>query len=581
MRLGRFTPLEIANSHGQNNMYDKTHGQRGSLTGFTLVLVAVALILAGLGVWLWQKNTYSTENLKLELLAPQSASMGEEITYTIRYKNNGDARLENVMLIFEYPSGSMPSQGTNGRVSQSIEDIYPGQEQILSFKARLFGKEDELKEAKVLMQYTPKNLNAKFESNTSVTTSIASVPLNFELDLPSRTESSQQFTFDLNYFSNSEYPLSDLRIKLEYPQGFVFQSALPVPIGENEWKVGLLNKASGGRISIKGTLQGESQEVKIFRATLGSWKDGKFTVFKEATKGIEITSLKLLISQTVNGSPSYTASPGEPLHYVISFKNVDEKSLENLFLIVNLEGRPFDLASVKAERGTFKEGDTSITWEAKDVSKLRFLGKGEEGRVEFWINVKDSWEVFSSQDENFTLRNKVILSDAREEFELKVNSRLAIEQDAHYQDEVFGNAGPLPPQVGTQTTYTVIWQVKNVYNDAENVTVRATLPQEVNMTGKIFPENVPLTLDSASREIVWKVGDVAAGTGTFDPVASVAFQVVLFPTALQRGSAAQIMGEAKVQGSDAFSEQTLTGSSSPLTTNLPNDSSAQGKGIVQ
>ena len=146
------------------------------LSRFTLVLTVIALILAGLGVWFWQKNTYSTENLKLELLAPQSASMGEEITYTIRYKNNGDARLENVMLIFEYPSGSMPSQGTNGRLTQSIEDIYPGQEQNLSFKVRLFGKEGELKEAKVLMQYTPKNLNAKFESNTSVTTGISSVP---------------------------------------------------------------------------------------------------------------------------------------------------------------------------------------------------------------------------------------------------------------------------------------------------------------------------------------------------------------------------------------------------------------------
>ncbi len=538
------------------------------LSRFTFVLTAIALILVGLGVWFWQKNTYSTENLKLELLAPQSVLMGEEIAYTIRYKNNGDARLENAMLIFEYPSGSVPSQGINGRLTQSIEDIYPGQEQSLSFKARLFGKEGEFKEAKVLMQYTPKNLNAKFESNTSVTTSISAVPLNFELDLPSRTESSQQFTFDLNYFSNSEYPLSDLRIKIEYPQGFKFQSASPVPIGENEWKVGLLNKASGGRISVKGTLEGESQEAKIFRATLGSWKDGKFTVFKEATKGIEITNLKLLISQTVNGSPSYTVSPGEALHYVVSFKNMDEKNLENLFLIVNLEGRPFDLASVRAERGKFKEGDTSIIWEAKDVTRLRFLGKGEEGKVEFWVNVKESWEVFSSQDENFTLRDKVILSDAKEEFELRVNSRLVIEQSAHYQDEVFGNAGPLPPQTGIQTTYTVMWQVKNLYNDAENVTVRSTLPQEVSMTGKIFPDNAPLTLDSASREIVWKVGEVAAGTGTFDPVSSIAFQVAFLPVASQRGSAAQIMGEAKIQGSDAFSEQTLAGSSNPLTVNV-------------
>ena len=172
------------------------------LSRFTLVLTVIAVLLAGLGFWLWQKNSYSTENLKLELLAPQSSSMGEEITYTVRYKNNGDARLEQATLIFEYPSGSVLSQGTNERLTQSLEDIYPGQEQNLSFKTRLFGKEGELKEAKALMQYTPKNLSARFESYTSVTTSISSVPLNFELDLPSRTESSQSLTFDLNYFSN-------------------------------------------------------------------------------------------------------------------------------------------------------------------------------------------------------------------------------------------------------------------------------------------------------------------------------------------------------------------------------------------
>ena len=118
------------------------------LSRFTLVLVTVALILAGLGVWFWQKNTYSTELLKLELLAPKQSVMGEEMTYTVKYKNNGDSRLEKALLIFEYPSGSIPSTGTNGRVTSTLEDIYPGQEQNIAFKARLFGKEGEMKEAK-------------------------------------------------------------------------------------------------------------------------------------------------------------------------------------------------------------------------------------------------------------------------------------------------------------------------------------------------------------------------------------------------------------------------------------------------
>jgi hypothetical protein len=46
--------------------------------------------------------------------------------------------------------------------------------------------------------------------------------------------------------------------------------------------------------------------------------------------------------------------------------------------------------------------------------------------------------------------------------------------------------------------------------------VKAVLPQEVELTGKIFPEDQTpkFTFDSQSREIVWDVGDLGQGVGT-------------------------------------------------------------------
>jgi len=532
------------------------------------------------GFWLWQKNSYSKEILKLEIIAPSEATMGEEITYVVKYKNNGNVRLQQPVLIFEYPAGAMPTQGENTRVTQSLDDIYPGQERTFSFLARLFGKEGQVKEAKALLQYTPKNLNAQFESETSVATVISHVPITLELDLPSRMEADQEFSFALNYFSNSEYPLSNLRMKIEYPEGFSFTKASPSPIGESEWDVGLLNKAEGGRILITGSLKGAIKEAKIFKATLGTWKEGTFTLLKETTKGIEITRTRLIISQEVNGSSKYVASPQDTLHYVISFKNVSEKTLENLFLVVSLEGRPFDLTSVKLDSGTFQQGDNSIIFESKSVSKLRFLGKGEEGKVEFWVNVKETWETFSPQDKNFVARNRIILSDVTEEFELKVNSKLEVEQAAYFADEVFGNQGPLPLQVGVSTTYTILWQAKNLYNDVQNAKVRATLPQGVQLTGKIFPEESTLTFDQISREVVWDVGDLLAGTGPFEPASSVAFQVRLTPTLAQQGNTIQVIGEARIQADDVFTERTLFATDFSIDTTLPDDNSvtpAMGK----
>lgn len=535
-------------------------------------------MVAALGLWLWDKNTFSKADLKFEIIAPRQVIAGEEITYIVQWKNNGQVSLEDVVLVFEYPKGSLPSEGTGIRNTISLQEIYPGQEQTRQFKGRLFGKEGDLKEAKAFLSYTPKNISATYESETKGTTLIAFVPLTFELDIPSRIESSQQMNFALNYFSNSEYPLSDLRIKLEYPGGFVFKQATPNPLGDNEWKLGVLNKAEGGRITVRGSLEGQLQEAKVFKATIGRWRDGEFTLLKESTRGIEITKPQIQITQLINGNTPAFVAPGQMLHYEVFFKNVSDKNLENLFLILALEGAAYDFSTLRADRGTFQQGDNSVVWEAKDIPKLRFLGRGETGMVEFWIGVKSD---IQSIEKNLVLKDKVLLSEAKEEFEVKVSSRLVVEQKGYFQDEVFGNEGPLPPQVDNRTTYTIIWQAKNALSDVRNAKVIAQLPGNVELTGKIFPENSHLTFDSQSREVVWALGDLLAGTGYTTEPLSVAFQIVLTPSPFQRGSPAQLVGQATITGEDMWTNQLLTGTGSPLDTSIPNDPSAINKGIVQ
>lgn len=533
----------------------------------TPYLIAGALLLmVVLGFWFWQRNGYSKDTLRLEIVAPKEIVMGEEISYLVTYKNNGKALLEKPVLVFEYPAGSQVEGGKAIRQTIQLDDLYPGQEQNTTFKARLFGKEGETKETRASLQYAPKNLNAQFESDTTTTTTISSVPLNFDLDLSSKIESGQQITFSLNYFSNSAFPLSDLRIKMEYPDGFSFAGATPSPIGDKEWKIGVLNKAGGGRITISGTLEGQVDEAKIFTATIGTWKEGVFTALKDVAKGIDITQTRLIVSETVNGLQEYIASPGEVLHYVIGFKNATDKNLENLFLVVSLDGRPFDMQSVKVTNGTFKQGDNSIVWEAKDATKLRFLGKGEEGQVEFWINVKPQWEVFSSQDNNFVLHAQVMLSDATKDFTQKVASAFNLQQVVLFQDEVFGNQGPLPPRVGVPTTFTVTWKINNGANDIEGAKIKGVLPVNVSLTGKIFPEDSHLTFDQVSREVVWDMGDVPAGAGTFGTAPTVSFQVQANPSVGQAGGVLMLLDQVQAIATDSFTTTLVSSSPTSLDT---------------
>ena len=455
-----------------------------------LILITVGLIaVAGLvGFWYWQQNSYSKEILKLEILGSEEVALGQEIEYTVRYKNNGNIRLEYPRLIFEYPAYSLVGEGELLRKEIALESIYPGQEQTFSFKARLLGREGEMKKAQAWLSYQPKNLKARYESETSHNARINSVPLTLEFDLPSKIDPGKEINFQLNYFSNVDYPLADLGIKVEYPSDFEFQSSKPKPLEKTDWNIGLLNKAEGGRIQITGNLNGGVGEQKQFKAQLGMWSSGEFVLLKETVRAVQIVTPSLYISQQINNNSQYVARAGDTLHYEIFFKNIGNDAFSNLFLVVKLEGDLFDFQTTKAPLGDFESGDNSIIFDWRQVPKLQFLDAQEEGWVEFWVGLKDDWQITNADQKNPTLKDKVFLSQAQKEFTTKVSSKLSITQKGYYQDEVFGNSGPNPPQVGVQSTYTVIWHAKNYYNDVKGIRVKAILDNKVRLPGGIFPK---------------------------------------------------------------------------------------------
>ncbi len=548
---------------------------------FILFLIILSVMAGIVGYWYWQKNIYSKGLLRLEILGPSEVQLLEEVEWTVKYKNNGHITLEDAKLIFEYPEYSLVGEGGALREQIPLEDIYPGEEKSYQFRARLLGEENEVKKAKVLLSYRPKNLRAFYESETTLTTVIKHVLLSFELDLPSKLESGREINFSLNYFSSLDYPLSDLRVKLNYPSGFEFQESRPSGLDETEWELGGLNKAEGGRIEVKGRLSGELNEQKIFQASLGVWQKNDFVLLKETSRGVKIIKPLLSVFQRINGQEDYTANPGDWLHYEIFFRNMGEEPFRHLFLISKLSDDVFDLPTLRVESGQVNREEKSIIWDWRNVAQLQFLDRGEEGKVEFWLKLKEI-EPGGFTKKNALLSNKVIISEIKEEFETKINSKLEFYQAGYFEDEVFGNQGPIPPKVGKATTYTIIWQMENCCNDVKNVKVKAVLPINVTLTGQIFPEDTRLTFDSDSREIIWEIGDLGDGQTPIMEPQSCAFQISLRPTPIQRGKTAQIIGEAQITGEDQWTEETVTSDMPAIDTSLPDDKTVkEQQGVVQ
>lgn len=548
--------------------------------------VTIAMLFFGLlaTFWYWQKNTFSKGDLKLEILGPTEADLLEEIEYIVKLKNNSNFRLDNPQLIFIAPPNSLKDEKFIESKVLGEEElglaIYPGEEKNFSFKIQLLGKENETKTVKAILSYQPKNLKSRYQSETTFITVLKTTPITFEIDLPSKLPVGKNFTFKINYFSSLNFPLSDLRCQIEYPSRFEFLSSHPASIEKTEWVIPLLNNFQGGKIEINGNFSGEVGEIKIFKAKLGIVKEGRFIQLKEVSRGAELVKPFIFLKQKINNNPDYTAFPGDWLHYEIYFRNIKDTELNNLTLFSKLEGEAFDFSTIKSEMGIFHPGDNTIIFEWKNVPELQYLPPMKEGKVDFWVKLKED---FGNVKEPI-LRHKVFIGETSEEFVTKISSKLEIVQELFFSDEIFGNSGPLPPVVGEKTTYTILWRLKNYYSDVKDVKVKAKLPSWVELTGKIFPteESKNFVFNSSNNKVIWTVGDLERGSGVLKLGKTLAFQIAFLPQEIHRGKSPELIFEIELEGLDSWTTAKLENKLPGITTaSLEEARQNTEKGIVK
>ena len=546
---------------------------------FIIFAVIVVIFIAFL---YYREGMFSKEILKLEILGPDKAKIGDEIEYTVEYKNNGNFVLEQAKLTFILPENSLTEDGKT-IFTQNLNDIYPGNQESVKFKARLLGKDGDLKTAKASLSYVPKNITATYESNTTFITKIDSTPITLDFDLPTKAEQGKSLQYSINYFSNVDYPLENLSTKVDPTPGFDSVSSDPVSLDKSEWKLQTLNKAQGGRIGITGKVSAGTNQNLTFAASLGMWQNGSFIVMKQASVAVQVIQPLLFISQQVNGSSSYVASPGETLHYQIFFRNIGSTPFDNLFMVTKLDSPALDMSTIQADGGgQAQPNDNMIVWDQSQVAQLRHLDVQQQGEVDFDVKVKSDWNPSATDINNTVINDEVNISQITQKFAIKVSSGLAISQKGYYKNQNISNSGPIPPTAGKPTTYTITWEIKNYFSDTNNVKVKATLPKNVSLTGQILPQNESsnFSFDSASREIVWSAGDIQAGTGvTGDPV-TLSFQVSLIPDSSQKGISAPLIGQVQISGENQFTSTTITSQDSGVDTSLPDDFANSGGGIV-
>lgn len=578
---------------------------------FIFIFIILALIGAITAYFHWDRKAFSKGDIKLEILGPRYVELGEEVVFNVRFRNIGYIRLDDPELVFEFPDNVILEPGVSRRQKLGREDlgiaIYPGQERTFHFRARLLGEEGDALTVRTNLNYQPRGLATRFESVTTFTTTIKrfpdaeKAPIVFWFDFPPEIEPEEEFQFQINYFSRIDHPLLDLQIIADYPEDFEFINARPLSLEENNWNTSL-DQYEDREINIRGKISGEPGDSKVFRANLGIWKEGEFISLKRIVRRVELVESSLDIIQKINNNENHIIRPGELLRYEILFENITNETLRGLYLTVDLHSEVFNLETLVAPEGNFVRGGNSITWSWRDIGDLRFLAPGEQGRVNFKIQTKPYWDIINPKGE-IVVKTTVSMGKDRAEFVNKVNSKLEVCQRVWFNDEVFGNIGPTPPQVGVPTTYTVMWRAKNHHNKVQDIKIRAILPKNVELVEEVYiktgteegievgVENIEqkeekmvwrihpkkelenFTFNPETREIVWRIEEMEVGKGVLSDLLApnISFQITFTPDKLQIGTTPNLIGPAEVTGKDLWTEQVLRDIDGAIDTTLPDD----------
>ena len=151
--------------------------------------------------------------------------------------------------------------------------------------------------------------------------------------------------------------------------------------------------------------------------------------------------------------------------------------------------------------------------------------------------------------------------------------------EARYYSELGDQLGigPLPPQVGQQTSYWIVWTVGPTETDLSQLSLKTTLPPEVSATGK-YASGIQGSFVTDGRQVTWTIPSLPATGGS---EATFAFEVALKPSAIDRGHVMRLVGSSSASAVETNTNKAVEALAGSDTTDLPSDQKAKGEGTVK
>lgn len=538
--------------------------------------LALLIVFGGALFLLFGSRGFSEDNIQVTIQVPQEVSGISETNWNVTITNKNSVAITDVSLMFEYPQYALALEddAISGRSSiRAIGRLEADKNIVRTFKARLFGKEEDLQKARVLVSYKAPGISRSFDKEVFSEIKIVSSPLALALQGPAQVQSGAPFTWDIKVSNVSDYDFSNLRVRLVYPQGFTFIDADPGPqFQKTTWEIPSLKIGQEKMITLKGKLQGSIGDTKDIQALVEyPVQETQYVALTQKITTSRISLEPFSFALRANGKDKLTVHTGDTVTVELAYHNNTAQPVDDVAIDAQLITGAIDPTSVQTP-GSFDPAAMKVHWDFSTTPELKEVLPNQDGTVSFTFNVKNKLPIGSPGDRNFSIRIISTLTTQnpssvlpasqvyhQQEFVIPVGTNLAAQVVGDTQDAIFANSGPLPPVVDRQTSYTITWRVTNSSNDVQDMVIVATLPSHSVFTGKKQAnfESDNFYYDSDKRQMVWTVKKLPATTGIALPVYEASFQVELTPSSQDVGNIIDIVGSTQVKGIDLYTNEVI------------------------
>ncbi len=502
------------------------------------------LVLAS-GIYLayyYYNNQYlSITEAKIEIKAPERIKAGEEFDYKIIYHNPSTVILENIGLELKLPDSFVIS---NSSIEPELanywdlENLSPNQTKELIITGKMYNRVNSANPINARLSYMPANFSSQFSKDASANTIIDGIGFNLATNYFSTALVSQDTEINLSFRNFSENHLSDIIIEVDLPDNFSIHDFSLInsddieedieiiieDLNENTWLLSQLPQEADRLdfdLIFKVLEKIEDEERVTINLYHQDDNENRRRIYEENIQ-LEIMQSDLSLSLEINENRNdQSINFGDNLDYVLTYHNKGQATLNDVVLMVVIEGEMIDWSSIEDEnQGRLL--DSVIVYSKDEISDLEKLSPDEKGEINFSLSVKEyqeqdfssnleinSWAQFSfGSDSEDIERNE----DNRSNTILKqINSDLKLNEEVRYFDDnnIPVGSGPLPPEVDEETSVRVYWTISNNLHELEDIKVSLELPQYVSWSSRLQSNIGDLSYNEQENKIVWEIDSLA------------------------------------------------------------------------